>query len=136
MDLVRQIVIGSEARNKKLLSVANFTGLLISKGKYNFAEEQLMELFRYCSTPGGSAIWIEPQNRHAVRPKTGLFARIKGFIAKHLPLFGFVEAEEAAPDSIASTHARFRLSLRSADTSIARLAVLPIRLEPQPTAKP
>jgi hypothetical protein len=134
MDLIRQITLGSHQREKKLLSVANFTGFLISANQYNAAEAQLMELFRYCAVPGGSAIWIEPQNRQAVLPKTGLFARVKAWFTKSLQLFGAVENEDQVPEGIATTTARFRLSIRNQETAIARLAVMPIRLEPQTSA--
>lgn len=133
MDLIRQIILGSHLREKKLLSVANFTGFLISANQYNAAEAQLTELFRYCAVPGGSAIWIEPQNRQAVLPKTGLFARVKAFFTKGLRFFGVVETEEHEPDNVAKTSARFRLFRSHEETAMARLAVLPIRLEPQPT---
>jgi hypothetical protein len=131
MDLIRQITLGSHQRDKKLLSVANFTGFLISANKYNAAEAQLMELFRYCAVPGSSAIWIEPQNREAVTPNTGLFARVKRWFTKKLRLFGAVESEEQVPDAVAKTSARFRLSIRNQETSVAHLAVVPITLQPQ-----
>jgi hypothetical protein len=131
MDLIRKIILGSHQREKKLLSMANFTDFLISKNQYSAAEAQLIELFRYCAVPGGSAIWIEPSSNLAVRPKTGLFARIKVLFTKALQLFGAVETGDHAPDDDAKTSARFRLSLHHQETSIARLAVVPIQLEPQ-----
>jgi hypothetical protein len=131
MDLIRQIILGSHQREKKLLSVANFTGFLISANQYNAAEAQLLELFRYCAVPGGSAIWIEPSSNLALRPKTGLLARIKGLFTKTLQLFGVVEVEESATDDFAKTSAPFRLALHHEETAMARLAVVPIRLEPR-----
>jgi hypothetical protein len=131
MDLIRQVILGSHQREKKLLSVANFTGFLISANQYNAAEAQLLELFRYCAVPGGSAIWIEPSSKLALRPKTGLLARIKAFFTQSLRVFGTVEIEEQTPDDVATTNARFRLSLRDEETATARLAVVPIQLEPQ-----
>jgi hypothetical protein len=136
MNLIREITLASHKRPKKLLVVANFTGFLISQGKYKSAEAQLKELFRYCSTPGGAALWIEPQTSNAIRPQTGLFARITRFFRDHLLSFGSVEVDDATLDSAAVTEVLYRLSLQPDDTSTARLAVLPILLEPQLELQP
>ncbi len=130
-ELIRQVILASHERTKKLLIVANFTGFLMSANQFNSAKAQLMELFRYCSVPGGSAIWIEPQNNLAVRPETGLFAKIMKFFRDPLSIFGTVEAGEEGGDANAKTEAAFRLSLQPDGTAVARLAVLPINLEPQ-----
>ena len=131
MNVIREITLACHERNQKLLMVANFTGFLIKEGKYNAAEPQLKELFRYCSMPGGSALWIESKSKNAVGPQTGLFARVKRFFREHLPIFGSVEVDEAAPDSTAATEVKYRPSLNSDGSACARLAVLPILLEPQ-----
>ena len=81
--------------------------------------------------PGGSALWIESKSKNAVGPQTGLFARVKRFFREHLPIFGSVEVDEAAPDSTAATEVKYRPSLNSDGSACARLAVLPILLEPQ-----
>jgi hypothetical protein len=131
MELVRHVILTSHQKTKRLLIVANFTGLLMRANKFNPAKAQLMELFRYSSAPGGSAIWIEPQDKLAIRPDTGLFAIIKRFFRDPLSVFGNVEANDDRLDIDAKTDVAYRLSLQPDGTAVARLAVLPINLEPR-----
>ncbi|MBD3342620.1 MAG: hypothetical protein GF353_26200 [Candidatus Lokiarchaeota archaeon] len=66
-DLIKDITLKSQYCATKLLMLANFSGFLQRKKKWNEAKKQFEELFRHSRDANCIALWIEPQKNNVIK---------------------------------------------------------------------
>ena len=123
-DVLKRFVADSDRARTKVVAVSNFSGFLKEKGKRGRAEQQINEVFRYCSGDNSLALWLEPQTNDAMHDGGILswaVGLVKGKLRKVARIVGLLSESVESP---ATTEVTFALPLRPDRTAIARLAVL------------
>lgn len=123
-DLIQKITRASEARQNRLLVVANFNSALEKERKRKDAEPQLEELFRHCSGDQSEVLWIEPTMNRAVR-EGGLFDWLRKKIVSRSRYARDRSGGKGAPPS---SSGRFYLPLEPGRRARVNASLLPISL--------
>ncbi len=127
-NLVRRMVVNSDAVAKTLLVIANFNGFLEHSGNKKSAQPQLSELFRFGAENAKQnlAIWIEPDMNRVVN-ESGLFSWVGKCCSTIWRLFVKSDTENA----LATATSRFADPVDPTQSPRVGLAVLQLQLEPQ-----
>lgn len=127
-NLVRRMVVNSDAVAKTLLVIANFNGFLEHSGNKKSAQPQLSELFRFAAENAKQnlAIWIEPDMNRVVN-ESGLF----GWVAKCCSTIWRLFVKSDTENEMATATLRFADPVDPTQSPRVGLAVLQLQLEPQ-----
>lgn len=127
--LIKDLTIYSSDCSSRLLFLVNFSGFLERDKKWNEANPQFDELFRYSESDNGiksSAIWIEPQNNNVMN-KGGFFHRLIQWVIKNLR-DNFYEA--SLDDDFPRSNAKVKHPLKEHSFKV-NLAVIKFNLNSQ-----
>jgi hypothetical protein len=128
-DLLRRFVVDAAQAERKLVAVSNFSDFLKTSGKWQEAEPQLDEIFRFCSGSCSTALWLEPQTNAATHSGGILSRAVDLFKRKLNRVAHLVGIGLRAGDDASKTQANFALPLQPGRTAVARLAVLRFDLQ-------
>lgn len=82
-DLITKLILQSQNCLAKLLVVSNFSGLLEREKKWNEAQDQLEELFRYSRGDNSVVLWVEPEKNNVTK-NGGFFSRLAKWLRQSL----------------------------------------------------
>lgn len=122
--LIQRMTLMSGEYPRKMLVVANFSGLLQRESKFKAAREQIDELFRHASGGSSTAVWIEPQ-MNIVTDEGKLFDRL---VAVFTGLPQFLKLLTDPGKRFLGSDAKYQLPLRPSSFSWARLAIVALDL--------
>ncbi len=126
-DLVSRMIETSKNNSKRLVIMANFNGFLEKEKRWNAAEPQIAELFRYASGKSNVAIWIEPDMNRATK-EGGLFTKLRNRLKSTWRSFATEASDPEAEEPLCKSAAQFRNPLDPVKTAKVRLAVIPFDL--------
>jgi hypothetical protein len=123
-DLIKRLILLGEGCSARVLVLANFSGFLQGKSKWNDAAPQFEDLFVHSRDLQSVAIWIEPQTNSVLDKNGGFFCRVlKWFSFKFSGLIKKGEEEQFQISYVGISEAQVQHPLREDQQFRVNLAV-------------